>query len=120
MPLALSGLLLLGAGCTRTGFEAALDAAPAAVDQRADSVGEAALLDLAPDSGTRVVGVTGAVSRTLDELVSGLPGVLALDRSAVRRRVVQRFGPERLVDAHLDLYRRLHVEATSTTESKPR
>jgi glycosyltransferase involved in cell wall biosynthesis len=49
-------------------------------------------------------GVTGGVFGTLDELVAGLPGVLALDRTRVRSRAVERFGTERMVDAHLQLY----------------
>ena len=62
-------------------------------------------------------GVTGAVSRSLDELVATLPRVLTLDRAGVRRRVMRRFGPDRLVDAHLDLYRRLHAETSFATGS---
>ncbi|MBM4183479.1 MAG: glycosyltransferase family 4 protein [Gemmatimonadetes bacterium] len=49
-------------------------------------------------------GVTGAVFDTVDDLVDGLPRVLALDRARVRARAVERFGPDRMVDAHLRAY----------------
>lgn len=52
-------------------------------------------------------GTTGRVFETLDALVDGLPGVLALDRAAVRARAVERFHPDRMVDAYLDVYARL-------------
>jgi glycosyltransferase involved in cell wall biosynthesis len=52
-------------------------------------------------------GVTGYVFSTLDALVEGLPRVLALDRSRVRARAVERFGVDRMVDAYLDVYSRL-------------
>ena len=52
-------------------------------------------------------GVTGRVFDTLDALVAGLPGVLALDRSRVRTRAVDRFGADRMVEAHVEVYRRL-------------
>jgi glycosyltransferase involved in cell wall biosynthesis len=52
-------------------------------------------------------GVTGGVFDSLDALVEGLPTVLALDRSRVRSRAVQRFGPDRMVGAHVEAYSRL-------------
>ena len=52
-------------------------------------------------------GVTGGVFDALDDLVEGLPSVLALDRARVRARAVERFGPDRMVEAHLDVYARL-------------
>ena len=52
-------------------------------------------------------GVTGGVFESLDALVDGLPGVLALDRTLVRTRAVERFGPDRMVEAHLEVYSRL-------------
>ena len=51
--------------------------------------------------------VTGGIFDSLDALVEGLPSVLALDRGAVRRRAVERFGPDRMVEAHLEAYARL-------------
>jgi len=57
-------------------------------------------------------GVTGGVFDSVDALVAGLPDVLALDRSLVRRRALERFGPDRMVDAHVELYRRLAAEGT--------
>ena len=52
-------------------------------------------------------GVTGGVFASLDDLVEGLPGVLELDRARVRARALERFGPDRMVDAHLGVYARL-------------
>ena len=52
-------------------------------------------------------GVTGGVFDSLDALVDGLPRVLALDRSIVRTRAVERFGPDSMVDAHVEAYSRL-------------
>jgi glycosyltransferase involved in cell wall biosynthesis len=52
-------------------------------------------------------GVTGRAFDTLDDLIAGLPDVLALDRAAVRSRAVERFGPERLAAQHVAVYRRL-------------
>ena len=52
-------------------------------------------------------GVTGGVFDSLDALVEGLPTGLALDRSRVRSRAVQRFGPDRMVGAHVEAYSRL-------------
>ena len=49
-------------------------------------------------------GVTGGVFGTLDELVAGVPRVVTLDRSRVRSRAVERFGADRMVDAHAELY----------------
>jgi len=48
--------------------------------------------------------ITGGVFESLDDLVEGLPQVLALDRSLVRSRSVERFGPDRMVDAHVEVY----------------
>ena len=61
-------------------------------------------------------GVTGRVFESLDALVDGLPGVLALDRSRVRARAIERFDPDRMVDAYLDVYARL---AASERPSDP-
>ena len=52
-------------------------------------------------------GVSGRVFDTLDALVDGLPGVLALDRAAVRARALARFSPARMVDAYVTVYTRL-------------
>lgn len=52
-------------------------------------------------------GVGGGLFDSLDELVTGLPDVLSLDRARVRSRAVERFGPERMVAEHLQVYRRL-------------
>ena len=52
-------------------------------------------------------GVTGRVFESLDALVDGIPKVVALDRAAVRARAVDRFGRDRMVDEHVDVYTRL-------------
>ena len=52
-------------------------------------------------------GVTGGVFETVDDLVEGLPGVLALDRGQVRAHATQRFCADRMVEAHADVYREL-------------
>jgi glycosyltransferase involved in cell wall biosynthesis len=52
-------------------------------------------------------GLTGGVFDSVDALVEGLPAVLALDRNVVRNRAVDRFGPDRMVSAHLVAYSRL-------------
>jgi glycosyltransferase involved in cell wall biosynthesis len=52
-------------------------------------------------------GVTGGIFVDLDELVKGLPRVLALDRRRVRDRAVERFGAARMVDEYIAVYERL-------------
>jgi glycosyltransferase involved in cell wall biosynthesis len=55
-------------------------------------------------------GVTGHAFGSLDELVGGLPAVLALDRQRVRARAVERFSAARMVEEHVAVYRRLVAE----------
>lgn len=52
-------------------------------------------------------GVTGGIFESLDELVGGLPAVMKLDRTGVRARATERFGPDPMVEAHLEVYTRL-------------
>jgi glycosyltransferase involved in cell wall biosynthesis len=52
-------------------------------------------------------GITGAVFDSLEALVAGLPGVLALERGRVRTRAIERFSPDRMVDAYVDVYSQL-------------
>jgi len=68
------------------------------------ALGKGAAVELVDD------GVTGEVFDSLDALVDGLPRVLALDRSDVRSRAVERFGPDRMVAAHVEVYSRLVTE----------
>lgn len=49
-------------------------------------------------------GVTGGVFTTEDELLAGLPAVLALDRRRIRERAVERFGVDRMVDGYEAVY----------------
>jgi glycosyltransferase involved in cell wall biosynthesis len=52
-------------------------------------------------------GITGLVFDTVDDLVAGLPRVLALNRAVVRRHAVARFGVARMVDQYLEVYRQV-------------
>jgi glycosyltransferase involved in cell wall biosynthesis len=52
-------------------------------------------------------GVTGAIVDTMEEAVSMLPKVLALDRHAVRRRFEERFSATRMATDYIALYRSL-------------
>ena len=52
-------------------------------------------------------GRTGHAYGSLDALAAGLDHVLALDRRRVRARALERFRPQRMVDAHVDAYRRI-------------
>ncbi len=49
-------------------------------------------------------GVTGGVFGSLDDLVAGLPRVLALDRTKVRARAVARFSMDRMVEDYVRVY----------------
>jgi len=60
-------------------------------------------------------GVTGHVSVSLDALIARLPDVEQLDRRAVRRRALERFGVDRMVESHVEVYARLAAEARSGT-----
>ena len=51
--------------------------------------------------------VTGGVFPSLDALVAGLPGVLALDRHAVRGAAEARFGLSRMIAAYETIYHQL-------------
>ena len=52
-------------------------------------------------------GVTGGVFETIDELVAGLPRVLALDRGQVRALAAERFSVERMVSGYTAVYQAL-------------
>ncbi len=52
-------------------------------------------------------GITGGVFSSLDQMVEGLAGVIALDRATVRARTVARFGVEKMIDAYEELYAQL-------------
>jgi len=55
-------------------------------------------------------GITGRVFSDLEEMIDGLPRVLALDRRRVRETAVARFGAARMVDGYIGAYRQV-VEA---------
>jgi len=52
-------------------------------------------------------GVTGAIVDTVEEAIAALPGVLALDRQAVRKRFEQRFSATRMAKDYVRVYRSL-------------
>lgn len=67
-------------------------------------------------------GRTGHAYASLDALTAGLDEVLALDRGQVRARALERFRPERMVDAHVDAYRRIvatHRARPGRTADRP-
>jgi glycosyltransferase involved in cell wall biosynthesis len=55
-------------------------------------------------------GVTGLVFDDLEQMIEGLPNVLALDRCRVRERAIERFGAARMVEEYIAVYRQI-VEA---------
>jgi glycosyltransferase involved in cell wall biosynthesis len=65
-------------------------------------------------------GVTGAIVDTMEEALRTLPQVLALDRSAVRRRFEQRFSATRMAKDYVRVYRSLMDRAVplGTTSSR--
>lgn len=67
----------------------------------------AAALDCGPVGEIVREGVSGGVFRTVDDLVRGLPAVLALDRHGVRAHTETHFGADRMVDQYVEVYRRL-------------
>lgn len=56
-------------------------------------------------------GVTGRIAGTRDELVGALADLDALDRGACREAVETRFSARRMVEDHVELYRRLVAPA---------
>lgn len=48
--------------------------------------------------------ITGGVFDSLDDLVADLPRIVALDRAQVRRRALERFHPDRMVDGYVEIY----------------
>jgi glycosyltransferase involved in cell wall biosynthesis len=52
-------------------------------------------------------GVTGAIVETMEEAITALPAVIALDRNKVRRRFVQRFSAARMARDYVNVYRSL-------------
>jgi glycosyltransferase involved in cell wall biosynthesis len=68
-------------------------------------------------------GVTGFVARSLDDMADLIrPGgaVDAFDRQLCRRRAIERFGRERMVDEHLALYERVsHAPVNELSINRP-
>ena len=66
-------------------------------------------------------GVTGGIFPSVESLAAGLPRVLGLDRAQVRATAVARFGVDRMVDAHVDVYARLAAaRAVTAGTGEPR
>lgn len=65
-------------------------------------------------------GRTGCARASLDALVAGLDDVLALDRRRVRARALERFRPQRMVDAHVEVYRRIAAEHRARSGTRGR
>jgi glycosyltransferase involved in cell wall biosynthesis len=59
-------------------------------------------------------GVTGGIFETLEELVAGLPQVMALDRARVRQRAESQFSVARMVDAYVEVFTRLAARTGCT------
>lgn len=62
-------------------------------------------------------GLTGGVFDDLDGLVAGLPRIMGLDRARVRARALERFHPDRMVDAYAGIYARLAASGTRRPRS---
>jgi glycosyltransferase involved in cell wall biosynthesis len=63
-------------------------------------------------------GITGMAFTDVDQLASGLDGVLGLDRHLVHRRAVEKFGVDRMVDEYVDVYHRIvRVRHTAAARS---
>jgi glycosyltransferase involved in cell wall biosynthesis len=67
-----------------------------------------------------VDGVTGGVFETVDALTSGLPRVMALDRSRVRAAAAKQFSVDRMVDAYAELFATLADAAVKGEALSPR
>ncbi|HKA71662.1 MAG TPA: glycosyltransferase family 4 protein [Xanthobacteraceae bacterium] len=65
-------------------------------------------------------GVTGHIVDTEEEAVAALPGLLSLDRGAVRRRFEERFTATRMAKDYLRVYRGLRRRATTVVENQDR
>ena len=61
-------------------------------------------------------GVTGSIVHTVQQAVSALPQVLALDRRAVRRRFEERFSATRMAKDYVSVYRKLLQHAPAFAE----
>ncbi len=64
-------------------------------------------------------GVTGYHAGDVDELVTLLPRVLALDRGRVRERAERRFSAERMAQEHADAYARIVSRETGAGLTGP-
>jgi hypothetical protein len=63
-------------------------------------------------------GVTGEIVDTLDEAISALPRVIALDRGNVRQRFERRFSATRMAEDYVGVYRSLLSPALSPVEGQ--
>jgi glycosyltransferase involved in cell wall biosynthesis len=65
-------------------------------------------------------GVTGRIVDTEEEAVAALPGILSLDRRAIRRRFEERFTANRMARDYVRLYRTLIRKRTTVVENQNR
>jgi glycosyltransferase involved in cell wall biosynthesis len=63
--------------------------------------------------------VTGAIVGTVEEAIAALPRVMALDRSAVRRRFEQRFTAPRMAHDYVNAYQKLLSSAEWSSGQSP-
>jgi glycosyltransferase involved in cell wall biosynthesis len=63
-------------------------------------------------------GVTGMIFADLAEMIAGLPRVFSLDRRRVRRRAVECFGVDRMVDEYASVYEKLSAAGSRRRDAK--
>jgi glycosyltransferase involved in cell wall biosynthesis len=64
-------------------------------------------------------GVTGFLRHTPDEMVAALGRVDEIDRAACRQRAQEQFSTERMVDCHVEVYRRVLAQARRRVGEAP-
>jgi glycosyltransferase involved in cell wall biosynthesis len=64
-------------------------------------------------------GVTGRIVDNIEQAVSALPKVLAMDRPAVRRRFEERFSATRMAKDYVGVYRKLLEKQSALEEGSP-
>jgi glycosyltransferase involved in cell wall biosynthesis len=63
-------------------------------------------------------GLTGVIVDTVEEALTALPRVIALDRNKVRERFEQRFSATRMAEDYVDVYRSLLASSKSLLEER--
>jgi glycosyltransferase involved in cell wall biosynthesis len=62
-------------------------------------------------------GITGAIVDSIEEAVTALPGVIALDRETVRQRFEQRFSATRMATDYVTIYRSLIMSSQALSDN---